>query len=122
MNPDHITATKIDNLYSHLLDRQRNKLPPFIVLNPSPLHEPFMKRSEKAKGKRKMEWEDVSTDHGEVSDDGGDGDKEEMESSRLEDAHRGKKFGPPKGVPPSRQPDQCQNQVAGPSKIHTNSS
>ena len=118
MDPDHITAAKIDNLYSHFLDRQRNKLPPFIVLNPSPLHEPFMKkRSEKAKGKKKMEWEDVSTDDGEVSNDGGDGGEEEMDSRRLEGARRGMKFGPPKGVPLSSQPDQSQNQIAGPSKL-----
>jgi hypothetical protein len=112
IDPDHITSFNIDALYNHLLSRQKNKLPPFIVLNPSPLHEPFMKKkSEKAKGKKKMEWEDVSTD------DGDDGEEEETNLRRVEDARRGVKFGPPKKGPPSSQPDRYQNQVAGPSNL-----
>lgn len=70
-DPDHLNAFQIDSLYHHWLKRQKKKLAPFIVLNPSPNHTAVSKKSEKAKGKEKKEYVDVSTeDEGGLDEDG----------------------------------------------------
>jgi hypothetical protein len=71
-DPDHITTFHIEALYHHWLGRQKKRLPPFIILNASPQHRSFKKLSEKAKGKRKIDYVDVGDD-----DEDEDGDKKE---------------------------------------------
>jgi hypothetical protein len=92
-DPDHLPAFKIETLYTHWLTRQSKKLPPFIVLNPGPLHI-SAKKSEKVKGKKKMEYEEVSTDDDEEEvQDSPDGDGGEIGFPLAA------KYGPPVGRP-----------------------
>ena len=93
-DPDHLPAFKIESLYAHWLTRQAKKLPPFIVLNPGPLHISSSKKSEKVKGKKKMEYKEVSTDD----------DDEELRGSQDGDVGEidfplAAKYGPPVGRP-----------------------
>lgn len=119
-DPDHLTGFQISNLYHHWLKRQKKKLAPFIVLNASPNHIVVAKKSEKAKGKQKMDYVPVDSDTVEENED---------ESKQLEDGDAsedgfipvGSKFGPPisskKIVPSTTQQDELPSQVAGPSKL-----
>ena len=43
-DPDHLDIPQINSLYKHWLDRQRKGLPPFVVINPSPLHAHLIKK------------------------------------------------------------------------------
>ena len=52
-DPDHLPGLGIISLYQHWLEHQKKGLALFIVLNPSPLHGPMFKKSDKAQGKRK---------------------------------------------------------------------
>jgi hypothetical protein len=70
-------------LYRHWLGRQRRGLAPFIVLNPSPLHGPIVKKSDKGKGKKPQRYEDVSDDP--VDDDGEEEDGEDGNDDDVED-------------------------------------
>lgn len=104
-DPDHLTAAEISSLYLHWLSRQHQNLPPFVVLNPGPHHPAPPPQSEKAKGKRKMAYEEVDSADDEPGKLVGEeeerfGDEEDL-SCRL-------KFGPPKG--------KQQTNVAGSSK------
>jgi hypothetical protein len=72
IDPDHLTAPQVEALYMHWLRRQQKKLPPFIILNPSPQHKTSVKLSQKAKGKRKMEYTHVDSDDPEVQDEDSD--------------------------------------------------
>jgi hypothetical protein len=99
-DPDHLPAFKIESLYAHWLTRQAKKLPPFIVLNPGPLHISSVKKSEKVKGKKKMEYKEVSTDD----------DDEELRGSPDDDGGGiafplAAKYGPPVGRPKISMPD-----------------
>ena len=77
-DPDHLPASEIDSLYRHWQHRQLKKLPPFVVLNASPLHGSSVKKSDKGKGKKKIEYMDVSTndEQQEEEQDGSDRDEE----------------------------------------------
>ena len=59
------------------------KLSPFVVLNCGPQHRVLNKMSEKSKGKRKMEYVEVSTDDGEVGLGGRERQKEEEEEEEV---------------------------------------
>ena len=74
-DPDHLKAQQINSLYGHLLQRQDEDLPPFVILNSSPHHPTAVKKtSHKAKGKAKADWVDMSDDEGgSTKDDGGNG-------------------------------------------------
>ena len=52
-DPDHLPAPQIYALYNHWLDRQRRKLPAFVVLNPGPHHQAAEEKSKKPKDKGK---------------------------------------------------------------------
>jgi hypothetical protein len=97
-DPDHLLASNIIALYRHWLGRQKKGLAPFIVLNPSPLHGLMIKKSEKAKGKKKADYLDVSDD---PVDKGDDEEDEEEEEDDDEDEDEDEppapslKFGPP---------------------------
>jgi hypothetical protein len=74
IDPDHLNAFKINSLYNHWLTRQKKGLAPFVILEASPMHEPFRKKSKKtvkAKGKGKMKYVEVNSDEAEVE--GSDG-------------------------------------------------
>lgn len=91
-DPDHLTGFKISNLYNHWLRRQQKKLQPFIVLNSGPLHHMAAGKSEKGKGKKKVDWEEVST-----SSDGGESENEDAVTNPP-------KFGPPRGAKSKTKP------------------
>jgi hypothetical protein len=95
-DPDHLPAFKIQSLYAHWLTRQVKKLPPFIVLNPGPLHISSAKKSEKVKGKKKMEYKEVSTDD---DDDGGELQDSPHGDGGEIDFPLAAKYGPPVGRP-----------------------
>ena len=78
-DPDHLTALKTNLLYTHWLEQQDNGLTPFIILNASPLHGTFEKKSKKGKGKAKMNYTDVDSD-----DEDAPGDKKEMDKEEEE--------------------------------------
>jgi hypothetical protein len=65
-DPDHLKGSQVRALYLHWLKRQQQKLPAFIILNCSPLHQISERKSAKAKGKRKMEYVAVNSDDEEV--------------------------------------------------------
>ena len=69
-DPDHLTGLEITNLYSHWLGHQKKKLQPFVISNAGTLHGMFVEKSEKAKGKKKMEYVDVSSKDGSEEEDG----------------------------------------------------
>ena len=75
-DPDHLNSFQINELYNHWLSRQNKCLPPFVVLNAGPLHQPSLKKSQKsdkAKGKGKMKYIEVDES---VEDGDEDGDDE----------------------------------------------
>ena len=129
-DPDHLPASNIILLYRHWLECQKNGLSPFVVLNPSPLHAPMIKKAKKDKGKKKAVYLEVSDDDEDVDGDGDedcneDEDEDEDESdddedSRNDDSDAEKedepKIGPPTGkknaIPPSK---KSPIKVAGPS-------
>jgi hypothetical protein len=90
------------SLYTHWLGRQRRKLPAFIVLNAGPHHRPAERKSEKAKGKRKVDWVEVGSDEEEETSSTEDEAAVEKElpeddtgSGVPEEAERPLKYGPP---------------------------
>ena len=134
-DPDHIPGSKISDLYSHWLGRERKRLPPFIVLNPGPLHQRLVQKSNsgKPKGKKKMQYLDVSSDEDKSESEKGDDVDEEEEDeeneesedktdkeSDEEDETLPPKIGPPRGkrmkFPSSTQPEEDRSGAAGPSK------
>ena len=129
-DPDHLTGLKITNLYSHWLGHQKRKLQPFVISNADPLHGMFVEKSEKAKGKKKVEYVDVSSKDGSEEEDGEASSDEvgHLQGNWREDEsdtsnHIGTEpltlnFGPPIGKqkknPPSEESSSCS---AGPSKL-----
>lgn len=101
-DPDHLNGFKIELLYNHWLERQRQKLSPFVVLNPGPHHQAAEAKSEKAKGKRKMPYEEISSDDGDV------GSKEEDDRSQDETEEV---------IPPLLKVGQPTGMIAGSSKL-----
>jgi hypothetical protein len=122
-DPDHLTCSQINSLYHHWLGRQRKKLSPFVILNASPQHQTIKTMSKKARGKRKMEHQEVDSDNGEgeesskdeVEDEGElsskeetDEEEEEEEDVEMEEVvtdynqgtHQRLKIGPPVGRAP----------------------
>jgi len=106
IDPDHITGFNITKLYNHWLLRQKNKLEPFIILNPGPLHQAAAKKSKQVKGKAKA-YVPVSTDDedgADSSDDGGEGGKKKStggaQSDEEEEEAVRPKIGPPRGKKP----------------------
>jgi len=95
-DPDHLQAFHVRALYLHWLQRQRQKLPAFIILNCSPQHQKSEKKSAKAKGKRKMEYVEVNSDDEEVESEQEDErleeeeEEEEREQSEEEEEEKGK--------------------------------
>ena len=68
-DPDHLDIPQINTLYNHWLDRQRKGLPPFVVINPSPLHAHLVKKSSTVKqGKKKKTYVPVRSDDESVKD------------------------------------------------------
>ena len=68
-DPDHLDIPQINLLYDHWLDRQRKGLPPFVVINPSPLHAHLVKKSSTVKqGKKKKIYVPVRSDDESVKD------------------------------------------------------
>lgn len=107
-DPDHLPAPQIYALYNHWLDRQRVKLPAFVILNPGPHHQAAEVKSKKPKdkGKRKMEYVEVHTSDEDKEDEEGMENKgpsdeedevEEHISTPVKSGRRkGKKAGPSK--------------------------
>ena len=68
-DPDHLDIPQINSLYNHWLDRQCKGLPPFVVINPSPLHAHLVKKSSTVKqGKKKKIYVPVRSDDESVKD------------------------------------------------------
>lgn len=84
MDPDHLTSSEIDSLYNHWAGRQRKGLQPFIILNASPQHAAFVKKSEKVKGKREIPYVEVSEDEDSEKDDSDGLGEQENETSAME--------------------------------------
>jgi hypothetical protein len=123
-DPDHLNIFQINALYGHWHTRQNKKLQPFIVLNASPNHVVAAKTSEKAKGKQKMPYVDVSDSDGEMEVNGmagGDEGEDAVVDDDFQDMPLGSKIGPPIGswkvTPPSTHRDKHPALVAGPSKL-----
>ena len=104
-DPEHLTGFKISNLYHHWLAHQKKRPQPFVITNPGPLHQIYVRKSEKLKGK-KTEYEPVSSkDEGEgPSNSWGEGGKtteKAFEEKKVlddeDDCHPPPKFGPPSG-------------------------
>lgn len=118
-DPDHLQACNVIALYRHWLERQRQGLTPFIVLNPSPLHGPIIKKSGKEKGKKAVRYLDVSddpVDEDEEDEDGnggnddvGDGDGDVEKAGEL----KALKIGPPT----RKEKTNHAIQAAGPSSL-----
>jgi hypothetical protein len=139
-DPDHLSCSKIESLYFHLLARQKKGLRPFVILNSSTQHRPLQKKSEKSekgKGKGKMKYVDVhSSDDNEEEKEMMEGgyekneensaEEEEEELEEEEDPEQQEdedvdeyelmnaKFGPPAG---QRRKEPPSTPIAGPSKI-----
>jgi hypothetical protein len=107
-DPDHLPLSKVNQLYYHWLTRQNKGLPPFIILNPNPIHRRKMKKTSKAKnkGKKKADWVDVTSDDEDGLFDDVD-DVEDVEIAKV-------KIGPPKRM--GKRNDQP-NAIAGSSKL-----
>ena len=117
-DPDHLTSSQINSLYHHWLGRQQKKLSPFIILNASPQHQTIKTMSKKARGKGKMEYQEVDSDNGEgeesskdeVEEEGELSSKEQMDEEDVEmeevvtdyqqGTHQPLKIGPPVGRAP----------------------
>jgi hypothetical protein len=98
IDPDHLKSFEIDALYNHWLRRQRKGLSPFIILQSSPQHGVFRKKSEKSKGKKKVEYREVDSDDEEVKS---LEDEDELNGNELEELDEEisakVSFGPPGG-------------------------
>ena len=136
-DPDHLDIPQINSLYNHWLDRQRKGLPPFVVINPGPLHAHLVKKSSTVKqGKKKEIYVPVRSDDESVkdSDDGNsdaadfgkngecaEDEQDEDDDRQPEDGEENTKVvkrGPPKkrNVKPTYDRDGRQaNALAGPS-------
>jgi len=113
-DPDHLNASQILSLYTHWHLRQRQKLSPFVVLKAGPLHRAAEVKSDKAKGKRKVQWVEVGSDDEDVKSVGEEEAGEEEELSEEDTGfgvERPLQFGPP-----------GRSSVAGPSNLRTKSS
>jgi hypothetical protein len=77
-DPDHLKASAVDVLYTHWQRRQAKGIAPLIFLESSPHHGDAMKKSEKARGKKKAEYVHVTDDEDEDGDedDAVDGDED----------------------------------------------
>src|SRR5882762_5707013 len=64
-DPDHLKASAVDVLYTHWQRRQAKGITPLIFLESSPHHGDAMKKSEKARGKKKAEYVHVTDDEDE---------------------------------------------------------
>jgi hypothetical protein len=112
IDPDHITGMNINLLHNHWLQRQKKKLQPFVILNSGPLHRGLVGKSEKKKGKKKIDYVPVSSDDGDGEDTGADGGESEDEN----DGRPPPKFGPPGRKQGRLAPDTPDN-APGPSKL-----
>jgi hypothetical protein len=117
-DPDHLKAFSINELYTHWLTRQSKGLSPFIVLNSIPQHGVAPKKSEVAKGKRKVEWVNVGTDD-EDEDSKSSGDDEKEVDSDEGEISPDAKFGPPRRTVKKSTSSTTQNNEtsAGSSKL-----
>lgn len=127
-DPDHLTGFDIDSLYRHWLRRQQKKLSPFVILKASPQHQMSVPKSAKAKGKRKMDYEEVDSNDGEVmSENAEERKEEELEQSEEgdnlgdgeeeEDEEEEDDISPVEIYLQSIRLDDYTNPVAGPSKL-----
>lgn len=92
-DPDHLNADKIEQLYTHWLRRQTKGLKPFVVLNASPNlggNAKKSQKSEKAKGKEKMRYEDVGSGDGSVQEENEDNMESDEEDEDDEDETKDK--------------------------------
>lgn len=98
-DPDHLKGFEIDDLYNHWLKRQSQGLVPLVILNSIPQHGVSKKKSEKARGKKKMDYVDVNTDDDEVRSEAENSGGEEEMSGVEEQTDRSPAFkiGPPSG-------------------------
>ena len=114
IDPDHLTTVQVNLLLNHWLDRQRRKLAPFIILSATPQHETAMTKSEKAKGKRAMRYDPVSS-----GDEDGDSDasknSEDDEDGGEEEVIPPPRFGPPTRKQPPSNIQEDATPAAGPS-------
>ena len=136
-DPDHLTGSNIIALYHHWLERQNRWLSPFIVLNAHPNHVVILKNSQKSqkdKGKQKMEYVDDTEEDKEAEEEEEEGEEDEKEEEEEDEkAEEDKeaeedeedkemplavKFGPPKGKEKKiASLAQDHFQVKGPSKL-----
>lgn len=119
IDPDHLKAFEIDALYSHWLRRQSKGLSPFIILQSSPQHGVLRKKSEKAKGKNKIDYVEVDMDDEEVkTSEDEEVDKNANEMEELdEEIPAVVRFGPPGGNRKKTKTIENPSQAAGPSKL-----
>ena len=115
-NPDHLLGSGIISLYQHWLECQKKGLAPFIVLNPSPLHGPIVKKSDKEKGKKKADYMDVSDDQDENEDDDDDDEEDDWNHNEDEPAAPILKFGSLTKKKPIEPPKTPPSLLAGPSQ------
>ena len=119
---DHLPGSGIISLYQHWLEHQKKRQAPFIVLNLSPLHGPMFKKSDKAKGKKKVDYMEVSKDPDENEDE--EDDQEDGDGDEGDDSHRNEdeppapipKFGPLNTKKPIVPPKTPPSLSAGPSQ------
>jgi hypothetical protein len=99
-DPDHLKGSNIIALYRHWLERQREGLQPFIVLNASPNHwVAIKKKSSDLKGKKKQTYVEIDDDDEEDQEE----EEKEGEESEKEDSDGEKETSPPIKIgPPSR--------------------
>ena len=107
-DPDHLPSLQINLLYSHWQKCQGEGLKPLIILNASPFHGMSMKKSEKSKGKAKVGWVDITTDHGEEEEEeeekngqkeDGNGEEEEGNDEEENEDARGRNNDASAGMP-----------------------
>jgi hypothetical protein len=123
-DPDHLKTFQIETLYRHLLKRQSKGLTCFKILKSIPHHGVARKLSEKAKGKKKMEYVHVDSEDDEVKSSEDDQTNEEEDEGEKEDEEEDVsplvKIGPPgrngqKSIP-NGHIERTPPQVAGSSK------
>jgi hypothetical protein len=119
INPDHLPSANINSLYNHWLKRQKKGLCPFIVLKAGPHHVAMEKKSEKSKGKAKMDYLDVSDDSDEEEEED-EGKEDKHEEEEEEEDVEPPKFGPPgrkvNKFPPTAHLEASTSHLPGPSK------
>ena len=119
IDPDHLPSANINSLYNHWLKHQKKGLCLFIVLKAGPHHVAIEKKSEKSKGKAKMDYLDVSDDSDEEEEeDKGKEDKNGEEEKEVDVVPP--KFGPPgrrvKKLPPTTHLEASTSHLPDPSK------